>query len=372
VARTPRELSRRALNRALLERQHLLQRSKSSVASEIERLVGMQAQIPTDPYIGLWSRLAGFRTDELSALMTERKAVRLSLMRATVHLVTARDALRLRTIIQPVLERSLYTSSPFGRQVKDVDIAALLKLARSLVDARPLTTAELGAILHKRWPKRDKDSLAYTVRYLLPLVQVTPRGVWGASAQPRVTSLEGWLGKPLDPDPSPDPAILRYLAAFGPATIADARAWSGLSGLREVFDRLRPRLRTFRDAAGRELFDVPGGPLPDPDAPAPPRFLPVYDNVLLSHADRSRVIPEGRRWWSAGGEAGTFGTALVDGFFAGRWKIARGRDGARLRVAVFSRMSGAERNRLADEGARLLEFVAPEEKTHDVEVVEAI
>jgi hypothetical protein len=285
-----RVLDARALNRALLLRQLLLERSKMSAAEAIEWLVGLQAQIPADPYLALWSRLEHFKTDDLSKLLIDRKAVRMGLMRATIHLVTARDALALRPILQPALERTFQTGSPFGRQLVGVDMERLLTIGRGLVDERPRTAAELRPILHKRWPKRDRESLVMAMSYLLPLVQVTPRGVWGASAQPRRTTVEAWLGRPLSKRRSPDEMVLRYLAAFGPATTGDTRTWSGLSGLPAVFERLRPRLRTFRDERGRELFDVPDGPLPDPETPAPVRFLPVYDNIVLSHDDRARVV----------------------------------------------------------------------------------
>jgi hypothetical protein len=353
-----RVLDARALNRALLERQLLLGRSKITTPDAIERLVGMQAQVPADPYVALWSRLDNFRTDDLATLITDRKAVRMSLFRATIHLVTARDALALRPVVQPALERLFQTASPFGRRLAGVDLERLLALGRALVDERPLTSAELRPLLHKRWPKRDQDSLAAAIGYLVPLVQIPPRGVWGASGQPRRTSLEAWLCRPLGTKRSPDDLILRYLTAFGPASVGDARTWSGLSALAEVFERLRPRLRTFRDESGRELFDLPDGPLPDPETPAPPRFLPVYDNVLLSHADRTRIVRAFDRERTGYRGGVSFGSVLIDGFVGATWTIKREAKAATLRIALLDRVSKRDRVALEDEGARLLTFLA--------------
>jgi hypothetical protein len=328
-------LSRRALNRALLERQLLLHRSKMSANDAIEHVVGMQAQVPTDPYVGLWTRLDGFHTGDLATLITERRAVRIGLMRATVHLVTARDAIAIAPVVQSIFERVFVTARgdvgvpTFTSRLAGVDLKAVLATGRKLVDQSPRTAAELRPLLKKRWPDRDADALAAVVHFLLPLVQVPPRGVWGASAQARHTTLEAWLGRAPSDNASPDKLVLRYLRAFGPATVADARTWSRLTGLRDVFERLRPRLRTFRDEKGRELFDVPDGALPDPDTPAPPRFLPEYDNVFLSHDDRSRVVRDDFRRAPDSGIAGTFGTVLVGGFIGAIWKISR-RDGEAL------------------------------------------
>ncbi|MEK6206203.1 MAG: winged helix DNA-binding domain-containing protein [Chloroflexota bacterium] len=364
-----RVLDARALNRALLERQLLLRRSKMSAADAIEWLVGMQAQVPRDPYVALWSRLQNFHTDDLSKLITDREAVRMGLMRATIHLATARDALALRPVLEPALERTFKSSTPFGRQLVGIDMERLLKMGRALVDERPRTSAELRPILQKRWPKRDRDALVMAVSYLLPLVQVPPRGVWGQSAQPRRTTLEAWLGRPLAKDRSPDAMVLRYLAAFGPATAADARTWSGLSGLTVVFERLRPRLRTFRDERGRELFDVPDAPLPDPETPAPVRFLPVYDNIALSHADRTRIVRPFDPKLLGHMEGVNFSSVLIDGFVGATWTLKREPKVATMRIALIDKLSKRERVAVEAEGDRLLAFIAADVTARDVIVV---
>jgi hypothetical protein len=367
-----RILDARALNRALLERQLLLRRAKMSTPDAIEWLVGLQSQNPADSYVALWSRLEDFHTDELAALITERKAVRMGLMRATIHLATARDALALRPVVQPVLERTFWSSSQFGRKVVGVDMERLLAFGQTLVDERPLTNAELRPFLRKRWPKRDQESLAAALGFLLPLVQVPPRGIWGKSGQARRTTLEAWLGRPLGKNRAPDRMILRYLAAFGPATPGDARTWSGLSGLAEVFERLRPRLRTFRDERGRELFDVPDAPLPDPETPAPPRFLSVYDNVVLSHADRARIVRPFDPKRLGYMEGASFGSVLIDGFVGATWTwaVERSSRNATLRIALLDRLSKRERLAVEEEGGRLLEFIAADAASRDVTIVE--
>ena len=365
-----RVLDARALNRALLERQLLLRRSTLSTSHAIERLVGMQAQIPADPYVALWSRLEGFRTDDLATLITDRRAVRMRLFRATIHLVTARDALALPPILQPALERLFQSGSPFGKKLVGVDLERLLALGRVLLEESPRTSAELRPLLHKRWPKRDVESLSAAIGYLVPLVQVPPRGVWGASGQPRRTTVEAWLGRRLGKAKTPDALILRYLAAFGPATIADARTWSGMAALSSVFERLRPRLRTFRDERGRELFDVPDAPLPDPDTPAPVRFLPVYDNVVLSHADRARIVRPVDIKRAGYLEGANFGSVLIDGFVGATWTVKQSSKTAKLRIVLIDRLPMRQRVAVEEEGARLLSFIAEDAGSRDVIVVE--
>jgi DNA glycosylase AlkZ-like len=350
-------LGPRALNRALLARQMLLGREAMAPLAAVEHLVGMQAQAPLSPYVGLWSRLEDFDPASLSAAIVERQAVRTSLMRATIHLVTARDALWLRPLIDPVLARGFRTSQ-FGRGLAGVDLAEVLATGRALLETHPMTSPELAARLAERWPDVDRGSLVFAVGYLVPLAHVPPRGVWGATGPVARTTLESWLGRSLEADPPIDELVLRYLAAFGPATVMDIQAWSGLTRLRPVLEQLRPRLATVRDDAGRELFDLPDAPMPDPETPAPPRFLPEYDNVLLGHADRSRVIPAGRRIPLPPGNGATRGTVLIDGMFAGEWRFLSDDRRTTLEIEPFEPIARAEQQGLHEEGERLLAFAA--------------
>jgi hypothetical protein len=353
----PLSLSRRALNRALLHRQLLLERQEVPAVQVIERLVGMQAQEPPDPYTALWSRIPGFDPFELSGLIEARRAVRGGLMRATIHLATAEDYLWMRPAVQPVLDQT-YRSSPFRRELEGVDHDELLAAGRGLFESGPLTGAELGDALLERWPDRDRLSLANAVRFALPLVQVPPRGLWRDRGQARWALAEDWLGKPLDAEPDPARLVRSYLVAFGPASVADIRNWSRLTGLREVVEPLRAELVTYADENGRELLDLPDAPLPDPDTPAPPRFLPEYDNAFLGHEDRARIA------FASGGKLGTRpywkGALLVDGFFAGTWKLERAKDELTLAVGLYRKLTKAERAEVEEEAAALADFHAEE------------
>ena len=355
-------LTRRALNRAVLARQMLLERGDVPVPAAIERLVGLQAQLPNPPYIGLWSRLAGFGKDDLTRLIEKRRVVRSTMMRATQHLVTARDYLWLRPVLQPMLDR--ITRNSHRKGTAGVEQAELLAAGRALLAGQPRTITEIQALLAERWPKHDKLALGYTVQAMLPLVHVPPRGTWGRGGAVPATLAEEWLGRPLSTNSAPDRMIARYLGAFGPASVADVQQWSGLTGLREALDRLRPKLRTFHDEAGRELFDLPDAPLPDPDTPAPVRFLPEYDNLILGHADRSRMLTDEHRkaLWTRNG---LLASALVDGTVAATWKIVRDRKRAVLTIDPLRRLAKRERAALAEEGERLLDFTDPE-PAHDV------
>jgi hypothetical protein len=346
-------LSARALNRATLARQFLLRRERRPALDAIEALAGLQAQAPDAPYVALWSRLDGFSSGELAGLLTDRQVVRVPLMRATVHMVSARDCLMLRPAVQHVLARS-FTAQTYARNLDGVDIDAVLAAAQDLLSQRPLGRQELGRLLAERWPGRDPQSLAYAVSYLLPVVHVPPRGVWRSRGPIALAPAESWLGRPFSDGASPGQLVLRYLAAFGPASVADMQLWSGLSHLQEVTSSLG--LRTFRDEQGRELFDLADAPRPSPDIPAPPRFLPEYDNVLLSHRDRSRLIPDGRPVPLPPGNGGRCGTLLVDGLFRATWRITRQEGTAALHVEAAEPLP--DQDAIAAEGTRLLAFAA--------------
>lgn len=362
-------LSQRALNRATLARQMLLERTSLSALETMEHLVGMQSQVPRAPYIGLWARLTGFEAEELAALMAARRAVRAPLMRATIHLASDRDCLILWPLMQPVLERNLLSGSPFGRHLKGMDLPALLAAGRALIEERPRTTAELKSLLGARWPERDGASLAYAVNRLLPVVQVTPRGLWRERGQTAWTTVEAWLGQPIEEQIRIEPVILRYLAAFGPASVADMQNWSGLTRLRDAFERLRPRLVAFRNEQGKELFDLPDAPRPDPETPAPVRFLPVYDNLLLGHADRSRFFAADTMLPPASAFIREVGTVMVDGFVRGIWKIDRERNVARLGIQAFHGMPEDQRSAVIAEGEQLLGFAADDASERELAFV---
>jgi len=373
-------LSPRALNRAALHRQLLLDRAPLTALQAVGHLAGLQAQAPLAPYVGLWTRLAGFRHEELKELITERAVLRAHLMRNTVHLVDAGDYLRFRPLYQPVLARHL--AGNFGKNLIGVDLAELAAVAADLLGQTPLTRVELGARLAPRWPDHDPASLAYAASHLLPLVQVPPRGLWGEPNHRAAFFLaSAWLADrdssaspspPLGLDPTSmmqstmlEQLVLRYLAAYGPASVADAQAWSGLSRLREVTDRLGSRLRAFTGPDGADLLDLPDAPRPDPDVPAPPRFLPEYDNLLLSYAERSRVIPHRRPVPLPPGHGATVGTLLIDGLWQADWKISQGV----LEIEPFISLGPADRDAVAAEGERLLGFAAPAIAVRDVRFV---
>jgi hypothetical protein len=228
-----------------------------------------------------------------------------------------------------------------------------------------MTPSELGAALAPEFPDRDASSLAYAARFLVPLIQVPPRGLWGRTGRPTNTTAESWLGAPMAAEPSIDHLVLRYLEVFGPATVSDIRVWSWLTGLREVVDRLRPRLRTFRDEAGRELFDVEDGLIADEDLPAPIRFLPQYDNVFLSHEDRSRISGE----LSWGIDFGWKGVVLIDGGIAAAWRVRRTGRAAVMTIELGRRLSAVERLELEEEATRLATFLDADRK-RELELVE--
>lgn len=357
-------LSRRELNRALLARQLLLRRSDRTVLAAVTHLVGLQAQTPNAPYFALWSRLTDFDPQLLTELINERRVVRIALMRGTIHSVTDSDCLELRPHFGDVLARGLRGS--FGKHLKGLNLKQVEAAARKLLQKQPLSFNELGRLLEKRWPNRDPGALANVVRALIPLVQIPPRGTWGGGGLATHVPAEAWLGRPLSTVPALDRVIHRYLAAFGPATVRDVQSWSGITGLRPILESMRANLSTFIDEEGNELFDLHDAPRPDPDTPAPPRFLPVFDNVLLAHADRRRILSEEHRKMLFGTAALLEGTILMDGFVGARWKIVHERGRAVLTVEPFAPLRDRNRAAIAEEGTKLLSFALPAAETTEI------
>jgi hypothetical protein len=346
-------VSLRALNRATLARQLLLQRSPMSALDAIEHLVGMQAQAPFAPYYGLWSRLDGFTGDELSSLLTSRKAVRIVSMRGTIHLVTAKDCHHLRPLIQPALDRMLRANATHGKPLAAVDVTAVVDAAKRLLDVEQLTPGEVGARLAEQFPDTPPGALAEAARSLLPLVQVPPRALWQRSGQVRLTTATAWLGKPRGKPLTIDELVMRYLAAFGPASAADVQTWSGLTRLGEVLERLD--LKRLKSEGGQTLYDVPDAPQPYPGVAAPVRLVAPFDNILLSHADRTRVISDEHRKRLFSGKNGVFpGTVLVDGFVAGTWELLGKGETTSMRVTPYVDLDVVDD--VVAEGNRLLEL----------------
>jgi hypothetical protein len=345
-------LSRRALNRATLARQFLLERRAIGALEAIEHLGGMQSQAPLAPYVGLWSRLTGFAPAELSALTESRQVVRAHLMRTTVHLVSARDC---RNWYAHFHRRKAAAFGPHLRGLS-ASLDEVRAEATRLLDERPRTRAELGRLLAERWPGDDPSALSFAAAQQVAICQVPPRGVWGRTGPAAWTTIETWLGEPLHTTPLDD-LVLRGLGAFGPASVADLQVWSGLTRLSEVVARLP--LRKFKTETGQIVYDLPAAPRPGEDVPAPPRLLPEYDNLLLSHRDRSRVNPANRRVPLPPGNGATTGTFLVDGGWEGTWQL---RDG-KLRLHPYAKI---DLDPLLPEAESLCAWLAP---GADVEVV---
>ena len=351
-----RVLTLRELNRATLARQMLLERENVSPFEAARRLVALQAQVTSPPYVGLWTRLDGFEREDLTQQMLERRVVRATLMRATLQLMTADDYLLLRPALQPALTGSMRSTA--GKRLQGVDLERLIDVGRDFFEREPRTFADLRPVLAALEPDRDPSALAYAVRTMLPLVQVPSGGVWGYSGKAPFTTPERWLGQPLSGSEAARDLIMRYLAAFGPAAAKDVQTWSGRTRLKAVVEEMRPELRSFHDENGNELFDLPEAPIPPADTPAPPRFVPDYDNLVLSHAERRRVLPEEHRNRVFLSAARVRATVLIDGFVRGVWKIEKSRKAAVLQIEPFEPVSKEHRDILSDEGERLVRFVA--------------
>jgi len=354
-------LSGRAVNRATLARQVLLERERVPAVDVVGRLVGMQGQEPKHPYVGLWSRIEGFGEAELDQAVADRDVVRATMFRGTLHLLTSADYLRFRTTVSPVLEAGLKVLGDRGEGLEPEKVVAA---AEKLLAKEPLTFTEVRDALQQQFPDVNERALGYCTRMLVPLVMYPADVRWSWTANSRFTPAEDWIGKKLRAKPDPGELVMRYLAAFGPATPADFQTWSGLQKAKPLFDKLE--LETFTDEAGKTLYDVPDAPRPDPDTPAPVRFLPEFDNILLSHAKRERIIADEHKPAVYTKNLRVKATYTVEGVVAGLWTAEKRRGVATLTLTPFGRLLKKTQTELEREGTALLRFLEPEAKSYEV------
>jgi Winged helix DNA-binding domain len=363
-----RTLSLRELNRATLARQLLLERASVPAISAIQQLGGLQAQLAVSPYIGLWTRMQGFQREELARAIETRGVVKATFIRATLHLVTAEDYRQFRMTLQPLLEGAAEAIKKQRGGVLDVE--TVIAKARKYIAEEPRTFAEITSTFSELMPGVDPGSIRYTIRTHLPLVQVPVENGWSYPGNPSFTLAETWLGKPISKADNLRLLVFRYLQAFGPASVTDMQTWSGFKKLKEVVEKLRPELTVYRDEQKRELFDIPDNPLPAADVPAPVRFLPEYDNLLLSHTKRTRIIAEEHRSRVYLPGLRVRSTFLIDGFVRGAWKIQSAKGTATLNIEPFEKLTKQNRSALVEEAEQLVRFVENGAKTFEVRFVD--
>jgi len=357
----------RELNRATLARQMLLAREKRPVVKAVEHLLGLQAQLPRPPFTGLWSRLQDFSRADLSTAVNKRTVVRATSMRGTIHLMTAADFLKFRGCLQPSLDAGM--QAILRERTDALDMPALLAAARAYF-ATAHTFEDARDHLVSKFPRGDQRAMGYVARMSVPLVQVPSADRWAYPARADFIRADTWLGKPVTACGSLAPFVLRYLSAYGPSTVKDAQAWTGLANLEPVFATLGGTLVTLPGPSGRPLYDLSDAPRPDADTPAPVRFLPEWDSVIVTRADervvaradRPRVFLPGLR---------VAALVLVDGMAAATWKVSATSTRATLQVETFKPWAAAVRREVATEGEALLRFVEPAVKTYDLKVTAA-
>ena len=335
----PQTLTDRQLNRATLARQWMLARADVAIPDAIAFLLGLQAQTSAGPYQALWNRLRGFRHEDLTALILDKSMLRATSMRTTLHLHTAADMRAMRPVVQPVLDRTWQTT--FGKRIGGADRSEVHRRGVDLLDQAPLTSGELGKRLAQTWPDAEPLALAQVLHCSETLIQIPPTRIWGHGGPPLLSRIENWAGTPVGPAIDLPDLVLRYLAAYGPASVMDMQSWSGLTKLAAAFEAVKHRLVTFAGEDGRLLYDLPDGLLPDPDMPAPVRFMPEYDNVWLGFADRHRIQPElaRNRMVLVNGYIAAY---TVDGFIAGNWTLKRSRDDIAITILPFRKLTKAE------------------------------
>jgi hypothetical protein len=356
-------LSARRLGRSTLARQLLLEPARLGVVEAVERIAGLQAQEPASPYIGLWARLADFDPAQLDRAIGDRRLVKATLMRATLHLVSARDYRALWPAIVPMLEnqRRHDRLEPPPRATFDAIRADLADYA-----AEPRSLAELREHLGEV-DGMPADVILWWLRRRHPLAHAPSAGPWSFGRRPLLADADAWLGAGqwLDPTSSIEHVVRRYLGAFGPASIADLARWTGLAvrlvrpGV-DAVDQARD-LRRLRSERGRELLDLIDAPLPEEDVSAPPRLLPMWDSTVLAYDDRTRIVSDADRARIVARNGDTLPIILVDGVVAGRWWAVADGGTTRIELEPFRRLTASDRIALEELGDRLARFVEPHE-----------
>ncbi len=363
--KSDRPLTLRELNRATLARQWLLDRKVRQPFAAIRSLVAVQGQVSNAPYVGLWSRLRNFKRDDLTALIEGRRVVRAPSFRGTLQLQAGEDYLLFQPLVRRALARNLHL---FAKRSKGFDwerVAASL-LAHLL--ERPRTGVELRAKMEELFSGFGKPNILDSVRMELGLLQIPPAGVWGFTGRPTYVEASAWLGETfVASHEGLKQLVLRYLAAFGPASVQDIQSWSGLTRLDSTVEALRSSLRTFRDEEGRELFDLSDAPRPKPDTPAPVRFLPEFDNLVFGHDDRRRIVSDADRPRLLTRDFNC-AAVLIDGFAKGKWKMERQPERITLVIDLFEALSRKAQNELQEEGERLLRWMGGEKVSYTIRI----
>jgi hypothetical protein len=349
-----RTLTLRELNRATLQRQLLLQRHTLTATEATERLMGLQAQLNNPPYLGLWTRLQHFQKDYLTQAMQMRQIVRAPLLRSTLHLLSADDYVRFRMTIQPALSKGF--RSFFGTRMADLPLETVLEVANEALQTRALSTGDFKKVLLQVAPNADPDAMAYAVRTFIPLVQVPPGGFWGTGANADYALAETYLRRTLEPENIVG-LLTRYLQAFGPASIKDLQFWVVIPKLQDSINAVQDQFVTYKDPKGTVLLDVPNMPIPDGDTPAPIRLIPEYDNLVIGHDQRARILPDEHYKKIFLSAARVRATMLVDGFVAGAWKTERVKKDLTLTLEPFFGVSQAIKEELINEAEDLVRFI---------------
>jgi hypothetical protein len=361
-------LTDRQLNRATLARQMLLKRADMGIADAVGFLGGLQAQQSNDPYIALWSRLAGFTQDQLTSLIVDRTLARATSMRGTLHLHTADDLIGIRPLVADFL-KGMWTSN-FRKRFGSEDEKKVRRAGVKLLDAKaPMTAGALGRALQEKFPTAEPQSLAVLLQVTETLVQVPPTRLWGNGSAPLLARVETWLPTPHERPLSRIDLVRRYLRAFGPASVNDMQVWCRLTKLSAEFELLKDELLAFQDEDGRTLYDFPDAPRPAADTPAPVRFLPLYDNVYLGYDDRRRMLAAGDSKRINLLLAGFKPAVLVDGIVSAAWSIETKKGAARLVVEPYRRLRKADVRDIEREGLAFLGFAEPGAESGDIAVL---